>query len=406
MLVRSIIVSFFLFALVKTSYAVSPSPQTDQELWVTFGSDIAPFLNEKFGARIESFKSFDEITVARVEEDMIPWMSLLIHREFQRCGGFIVHDDFTSAQESLLDYSSRDFAKSAIFVDYDIRQRRLVERGFEKLQEERITQFIKTFSEFHNRYYTSETGVQAMHWLKNEWEQIVAHRSDVDVYFWEHDNWPQPSVILRFEGAVNPQEKIVVGGHADSIAGWFGQSRSRAPGADDNASGIGTTTEIIRAISEMNFRPARTLYFMAYAAEEVGLRGSREIANQMAAEDKQILGVLQLDMTNYNGSDWDIVMMSDFTNSEQNRFLGALLDAYQPEVSWGYDRCGYACSDHASWHQAGFPASMPFESRTRERNPHIHTARDTIERSGGSSHHAMNFARLGLSYVLELSAQD
>ena len=140
---------------------------------------------------------------------------------------------------------------------------------------------------------------------------------------------------------------------------------------------------------------------MGYAAEEVGLLGSRAIARQFRSNNKTVVGVLQLDMTNFNGSDLDIVMMTDYTNRDQNAFLGTLIDEYI-KVPWGYDKCGYGCSDHASWHNSGYPASIPFEAKMREMNRAIHTSRDTLEVSRNSAFHASNFAKLGLAYMIEL----
>jgi leucyl aminopeptidase len=94
--------------------------------------------------------------------------------------------------------------------------------------------------------------------------------------------------------------------------------------------------------------------------------------------------------------------MKDFTSPAQNEFLAALIDTYVG-ASWGMDACGYACSDHASWYRAGVPASMPFESRTRDRNRAIHTLRDTLETSGNNAAHAVKFARLGAAYAIELA---
>jgi leucyl aminopeptidase len=107
-------------------------------------------------------------------------------------------------------------------------------------------------------------------------------------------------------------------------------------------------------------------------------------------------------MTNYKGSEVDIVMMTDFTNEAQNAFLGKLIDTYLPTIKWGYDKCGYACSDHASWNRQGYPVSMPFESKKNDMNGKIHTGRDTIEQSGGTAEHAAKFARMGVAFVLEL----
>ena len=109
--------------------------------------------------------------------------------------------------------------------------------------------------------------------------------------------------------------------------------------------------------------------------------------------------MVQFDMTGNNGSSTDIVMMTDYTNSPQNQYLSQLLDAYQPSVSYGFDQCGYGCSDHASWYQQGFAASMPFESRMSDINPLIHTSND----SQFDAQHASKFAKLAVSYLAEMA---
>ncbi len=139
------------------------------------------------------------------------------------------------------------------------------------------------------------------------------------------------------------------------------------------------------------------------AVEEVGPRGSKEIASNFKSNGLDVIGVMQLDMTNLNGSDLDIVMMKDFTNSEQNAFIGNLIDQYLPEITWGYDKCGYGCSGHASWHSQGYPASMPFESMKRDMNGVIHSKKDTISKSGRHAWHAVKFAKMAIAYVVELA---
>ena len=137
---------------------------------------------------------------------------------------------------------------------------------------------------------------------------------------------------------------------------------------------------------ETSYQPQKTLKFMAHAAEEVGLLGSREIAESHKRKNEKVIGVLQLDMTNFKGSpDKDIVLISDNTNREQNAFLGRLINKYI-KLSWSYDKCGYGCSDHASWTRNGFPASFPFEAKKAQMNRKIHTANDTIEASRGNAH--------------------
>jgi leucyl aminopeptidase len=215
--------------------------------------------------------------------------------------------------------------------------------------------------------------------------------------------YAQKSVIMTIRGTTRPDEIVVIGGHLDSIA--LGGKNANAPGADDDASGVATLTEVARVLLQSGYRPERTIQLMAYAAEEVGLRGSLAIARDYAKRKVDVIGALQLDMTNYQGSDKDIWLMKDFTDAKQNAFLVKLIETYV-DATYGFDACGYACSDHASWTRIGVPASMPFESRMNDRNKQIHTKKDTLELSNNNAAHAAKFARLGVAYAIELAKGD
>jgi leucyl aminopeptidase len=271
-----------------------------------------------------------------------------------------------------------------------------------QVEEPSIRSMIEKLSAFNTRFYKSDTGTKSSEFIRDTWADLSKHRSDVKVELYKHPSWPQASIIMTIEGSEKSEEIVIVGGHADSIAGMFGGS-GRAPGADDNASGIATITEVIKVLMNNNYKPKRTVQFMGYAAEEVGLLGSKDIAAKYKANNKKVVGVMQLDMTLFKGTaDKDIVMMADFTNAAQNEFLGKLIDEYV-KVSWGYSRCGYGCSDHASWTANGYPASIPFESTMEDINHKIHTANDTLQTSGGDAKHAAKFAKLATAFIVELA---
>ncbi len=197
---------------------------------------------------------------------------------------------------------------------------------------------------------------------------------------------------------------IVIGGHLDSINASGTGETTRAPGADDDASGIASMTEAFRALIASGYKPRRTIKFIGYAAEEVGLRGSAAIAQNFKSNNVNVVGSMQLDMTNYKGSPADIWIYTDYTDSLQNDFLAKLVAAYQPGLTVGYSKCGYACSDHASWYNQGYPASFPFETLDGDDNPYIHTANDTYANSGNQAAHALKFAQLAAAYAIELGS--
>lgn len=385
--------------IISLSYSIA-SAETSAPVTLSIGTDVLEFANKKFGQRLEVLEKSADITIVNLDEEAIPWLSMLVHQEFGRCGGFMRHDSEEEGFQLIDSKELREAGQKARFLEYEINREETVQSMMAEAKSQPIADFIRLLSNFHNRYYDSENGVASTNAIADHWRELTKFRNDVNVELYRHSAWMQPTVILTIQGQID--ERIVVGGHADSIAGTFGRSRSRAPGADDNASGIATMTEVIRVVVESGYRPYRTIQFMGYAAEEVGLRGSKEIAQNYRSQGIDVVGVLQLDMTNYPGADEDIVLMNDFTSAPQNAFIGQLIGHYLPELSWGYDRCGYACSDHASWTQAGFPASIPFEAKNRQRNPFIHSDRDTLERSSVDASHALKFAKLALAFVVEI----
>ncbi len=385
-------------------FAISFNSVASEDIYITIGSD-AVNSSQKSLSVAKNIASTKDISVIKINKNDVEKLSKLMHDKFHRCGGFVVHESKEEALTVLQNNISRTKAKSLNFVNYSITEADKVTNMISKVKEGNIRDMIVKLSSYKNRYYKSQTGVDSQAYIKSTWEAIAQGRTDVKVEYFQHKSWPQPSIVLTVEGSSMKDEAIVIGGHADSIAGWWGQASNRAPGADDNASGISTITEIIRVMMDSAYKPQRTVKFMAYAAEEVGLLGSKAIANQYKKEGKKVVGVVQFDMTNHKGSkNLDIVFMSDYTNEAQNKFMGSLIDTYIEGVNWGYSKCGYGCSDHASWHNAGYPASMPFESTMEDINGKIHTKNDTIHAagSGGTADHAEKFAKLGIAFLVEM----
>jgi len=389
-----------MYKLLVLSFLFLNAASAEEKVWITLDSDALSStmsLDKSFNSKVYSSAGISLIQVNRSEVENI---SHMMHDQFKRCGGYMIHESLEEGLE-LIDQAQglKSFVGKSIFTDYQINQKDLVNRVIEQVTEKSITEVILKLSSFKNRYYKSKHGVASSTWIKDHWQELAKNRNDISVDLYKHKKWAQPSVIMTIKG--NSPEVIVIGGHADSISGFWNRNEAKAPGADDNASGIATITETLRVLIQNNYRPEKTLKFMAYAAEEVGLLGSKEIATEFKNNNVDVVGVLQLDMTNYNGSDLNIVMMTDYTNSAQNEFLGTLIDEYV-KLSWGYDKCGYGCSDHASWYAKGYPASIPFEARKNNMNRNIHTAKDLLSVSGDHSNHAVKFAKLALAYVIEL----
>ena len=95
-------------------------------------------------------------------------------------------------------------------------------------------------------------------------------------------------------------ENIVIGAHYDHLGfGHYGARDSRAagnihPGADDNASGTAVLLDVARRFAQLPGKPARTIVFAAFSAEELGLYGSRHFVDVAKSATTKVM--INLDM--------------------------------------------------------------------------------------------------------------
>lgn len=385
------------------------------DVWITVDQEVLTAFERGGEAWEATPLTADEADTARPQvvavampESRIEELVSFIHERYRRCGGFIAHG---SREEAL--YAASQAAYSEAIerlpppVPYTIDNGPVARAMVAAVQEMEIRNTITALSAFFTRHHNCPSGNASALSIRDKWLAYAAGRPDVTVELFPHTGYitQQPSVILTIQGTTFPSEVVVIGGHQDSIAG-SNCTTSRSPGADDDASGIASISEVIRVAMALNFKPQRTVKFMAYAAEEVGLRGSNDIAQAFQSQGINVIGVLQLDMTNFAGTKaTDIVIFTDFTNAAQNVFLRDVANLYVQSV--GLPRpnsaCGYGCSDHAAWSNRGFPASFPFESTFSQSNPSIHTANDTLATSGGDARHSVPFAKLAAAYMAEIA---
>jgi bacterial leucyl aminopeptidase len=346
----------------------------------------------------------ETVHAVQVDDALLPDFVARVHDKLHRCGGYVQHESMAQALAVLHRLQTPMPQRAVRVPSYVINNQPQVTAQLPQLQASNILSTIEQLASFQNRRHRSAAGVAASDWLFNTWQQIAGFDSrSLRVRQVSHPSWPQKSVVFEFVGSGNARDIVVLGAHLDSIASGPVET-VRAPGADDDASGVASLTEIIRVLVANNYQPQRTLRFIAYAAEEAGLLGSQAIVAQTANERAQVVGVLQLDMTAYQGDATDLWIYTDYTNAAQNQFLADLAAAYLPQLTVGYDRCGYGCSDHASWHNAGFAASFPFEASDLNYNKAIHTANDTTATFGNQANHALKFAQLALAYAVELGS--
>ncbi|KAH7305117.1 hypothetical protein B0J17DRAFT_725597 [Rhizoctonia solani] len=302
-------------------------------------------------------------------------------------------------REQLLKSSS---AKAKLTVTYPAPSHQTeVKRLIPLLSIVNMESYLSNLISFQNRYYKSEYGLAASNYIYDTLSGLAHGKEGVYVTKVSH-SFIQHSIIAQIAGSSNASSIVILGAHEDSILPKD-RMNGRSPGADDNGTGVMNVMEVFRVLVESRFKPTRTVEFHFYAGEEEGLFGSQAIALDYRAMGKSVYGMLNLDMTGYfkPGTEESIALVTDYTDLPLTTYVETLINTYSGIPASTY-LCGYACSDHASWHRNGFPAACPFEAPNGNSNENLHTTQDTTSVDGFSFEHSLEFAKLALTFVVEL----
>ncbi len=163
-------------------------------------------------------------------------------------------------------------------------------------------------------------------------------------------------------------EVLIIGAHYDHLG--LGGEGSLDPdafgevhnGADDNASGTSGLIEIARRLTESDRRPARSVLFLAFTAEEKGLWGSSHYVRNPLLPIDQSIAMLNMDMIGrLEGR--TLTVMGVGTAEEWTDVLRAANQATVRPLSIATSPDGFGPSDHSSFYGAGLPV-LHFFSNT------------------------------------------
>ena len=120
---------------------------------------------------------------------------------------------------------------------------------------------------------------------------LAALGLDVSDVAWSYGSYGGVNVVADLRGASSPEKIWLVGGHFDDTSQT---PYTRAPGADDNASGIAAMLVIADIVHTRQF--SDTIRFVAFSGEEQGMWGSKSYAGRLRSSDAQVMGYIDLDM--------------------------------------------------------------------------------------------------------------
>ncbi|MBC5774551.1 M20/M25/M40 family metallo-hydrolase [Pontibacter sp. KCTC 32443] len=172
-----------------------------------------------------------------------------------------------------------------------------------------LVEKMVTFETRHSLSTTTSKKVgigAAREWVKSEFEKYAKASGgrmtvEMDRYTVKADGRRIPqdvemaNVMAILKGADPTDNRVIlVSGHLDSRVTDVMDAKSKAPGANDDASGVAIVMEMARIMAVKEF-PA-TLVFVAFQGEEQGLYGSRHLAERAKKENWNIVAVLNNDI--------------------------------------------------------------------------------------------------------------
>lgn len=193
-------------------------------------------------------------------------------------------------------------------------------------------------------------------------------------------------------------EYIVLGAHYDHLGMGGPGSGSRRPdtvavhfGADDNASGVAAILEIVQKLAAEREKLRRSVVFVAFGAEEMGLLGSKKFTNDPLIDLPKITFMFNLDMVgSLNPETRSITVGGTGTAVGLSELVTQLADTALLKINQSSE--GFGPSDHASFYARDIPVLFFFTGVTQE----YHTPFDTPDR--------LNYAgkKLIAEYVYDL----
>ena len=167
--------------------------------------------------------------------------------------------------------------------------------------------------------------------------------------------------LLESSDPVLKAEYLVVGAPYDHLGFGGPGSGSRTPdtsaihnGADDNASGTAMIMELSKVLSAEKKRLKRSIIFVAFSAEEIGLIGSKYFVNNPPVDIKKIRAMFNFDMVGRFDKEKNSISVSGTGTSVEADTILRMQETGLPfQVVHSPD--GYGPSDHAAFYASNIP---------------------------------------------------
>lgn len=170
--------------------------------------------------------------------------------------------------------------------------------------------------------------------------------------------------LVESENPIYKNEYIVIGAHYDHLGmgGRGSLSSSKEPvihnGADDNASGTSTVMELAQKFSANKKSLKRSIVFMTFSGEEMGLLGSAHFVKSPTIPLEKIVAMYNLDMVGRLNEESSLTVYGTGTSPIWKDLLNDKNSYYNFKLNFIDD--GFGPSDHSSFYSKDIPVLFYF----------------------------------------------
>ncbi|WP_242921598.1 M28 family peptidase [Pontibacter liquoris] len=203
-------------------------------------------------------------------------------------------------------------ATTQTFAQEPVRQDDEIKKMVDEISAKKLEEDVRKMVSFGTRHTLSTTTSKkegigaAREWVKSEFEKYAQAsggrmKVELDRFIVKADGRRVPkdvemaNVMATLKGTDPTDDRVfIVSGHLDSRVSDVMDAKSKAPGANDDASGVAIVMEMARIMASRQF-PA-TLIFVAVQGEEQGLYGSTHLAERAKKENWNLVAMLNNDI--------------------------------------------------------------------------------------------------------------
>jgi Zn-dependent M28 family amino/carboxypeptidase len=290
------------------------------------------------------------------------------------------------------------------------------------IKPESLQATVEKLASFNTRNTLSPTLTDAAEWLASEYRKIPGLQVEVMHYIAPKGRRvPEDKDVVEVVAVLpgKSDRRVLIGGHIDSLNLKVDPATGRAPGANDDASGVAVALEAARTMAATQWE--NTLVFVAFSGEEQGLLGSKALADRAVKEGWKIDAVLSNDTVGSSGNlagqkdtkhvrvfsdEFDPTPPRDDRPAHNSRELARFIEfvtrnsvpGFGVKLVFRADRFGRG-GDHTPFAQAGFSAVRFVE--VHEEYSRQHTPDDLPEHMDWN--YLANVARLNIAAMTSLA---